>query len=228
MPADKVTGTLMSRVFTASFTRAPPYEPLYAELTKDLESGLSYRYYEDIWPKLLFGAPLVDPSKSGTVQSLFDISPRSGAQGQAFAFRYEGVVKVEKEGTYTIHAPEEFTKYAPIAGYDLMVEIGFKNQYDRGEKRNSQAGDSLNRWYPATSRHAFGTWSVYLKKGYHPFRVYYADIRPGGYLEYMQLKYDGVNVPGLIKWYFDDEVPVLQMSGPAMKKQPIPEGMLYH
>ena len=59
-------------------------------------------------------------------------------------------------------------------------------------------------------------------------RVYYADIRPGGYLEYMQFKYDGVNVPGFIKWYFDGEVPLLAMSGPGMEKQPIPQGMLYH
>jgi hypothetical protein len=228
MPVDKVTGTLMGRVFTASFTKAIPYEPLDESFTHKLEPGLTYSYYEDIWPKLLFGAPLTDHSKSGTVKSLFDISPRSGFEKQVFAFRYEGVFKVEEEGTYTIYGPEEFTKYAPIAGYDLMVELGFQNQYDKGEKRGSQPGDSMNRWYPATSRHAFGSWSVHLKKGYHPIRVHYADIRPGGYLEYMQLKYDGVNVPGLIKWYFDGEAPVLEMSGPGMKRQPIPEGMLYH
>ena len=228
MPADKVTGTMMSRVFTARFTKAIPYEPLGESFAQKLEPGLSYSYYEDIWPKLLFGAPLTDHSKSGSVKSLFDISPRSGFEKQAFAFRYEGVVKIEEGGIYTIYAPEEFTKYAPVAGYDLMVELGFQNQYDKGEKRDSQPGDSMNRWYPATNRHAFGTWSVHLKKGYHPIRVYYADIRPGGYLEYMHFKYDGVNVPGLIKWYFDGEAPVLEMSGPGMKRQPIPEDMLYH
>ena len=228
MPADKVTGTLMSRVFTASFTKAAPYEPLDESFARKLEPGLTYRYYEDIWPKLLFGAPLTDHSKSGTVKNLFDISPRSGVEKQAFAFRYEGVVGVEEDGIYAIYAPEEFTKYAPIAGYDLMVELGFQNRYDNGKKRDNQPADPMNRWYPATSRHAFGTWSVHLKRGYHPIRVYYADIRPGGYLEYMQFKYDGVNVPGLIKWYFDGEAPVLEMSGPGMERQPIPEGMLYH
>ena len=109
-----------------------------------------------------------------------------------------------------------------------MVEFGFKNRYQNGKRLVSQPGDSLNRWYPATSRHAFGSWSFYLNKGYHPIRVYYADIRPGGYLEYMQFSYDGVNVPGLIKRYFDGEAPVLEMSGPGMKRRPIPADILYH
>ena len=83
---------------------------------------------------------------------------------------------------------------------------------------------------PATSRHAFGRWSVHLKKGYHPIRVYYAAMRPGGWHggEYMQFSYDGVNVPGLIKRYFDGEGRVLEMSGPGMKRRPIPAGILYH
>jgi hypothetical protein len=228
MPADKVTGTLMSRVFRASFTKAIAIEPLGVTLTQNLESGLKYSYYEDIWPRLLFGVPMTTQSKAGTVRSLLDISPRSGKKNQAFAFRYEGVIKIKEDGVYTIYAPDEFTKYAPIAGYDLMMELGFENRYNNGRRQESQPGDALNRWYPATNRHAFGSWSVHLKKGYHPIRVYYADIRPGGYLEYMQFKYDGVNVPGLIKRYFDGEVPVLEMSGPGMKRQSIPAHILYH
>ena len=228
MPADKVTGTLMSRVFRAKFTKAIPCEPLDESFTEKLEGGLEYSYYEDIWPGLLFGAPLSEISKTGTVDALFDISPRSGREEQAFAFRYQGNLKIEEDGIYTLYAPDEFTKYAPIAGYDLMVELGFENRFAKGVKQKSQPGDSLNQWYPATSRHAFGTWSVYLKRGYHPIRVYYADIRPGGHLEYMQFTYDGMNVPGLIKRYFDGEVPLLEIAGPGMKRQPIPERILYH
>ena len=89
-------------------------------------------------------------------------------------------------------------------------------------------GDPLNRWYPVTDRHAFGTWSVYLQRGFHPFRVYYADIRPGGYLEYMQVRYDGMNIPGLIERYFDAPVPTLESSSPGLKRQPIPDDILFH
>lgn len=228
MPADKVTGTLMSRVFRASFTKVIPYEPLDESRTENLQSGVKYSYYEDIWPRLLFGAPMSDRSKSGIVERLFDISSRSNKEKQAFAFRYEGLIKIKKDGIYTIYAPDEFTKYAPIAGYDLMVEFGFKNRYQNDRKLESRPRDPLNWWYPATSRHAFGSWSVYLNKGYHPIRVYYADIRLGGYPEYMQFRYEGVNVPGLIKRYFDGVAPVLEMSGPRMKRRPIPPNMLYH
>ena len=169
--ADKVTETLMSRVFRAKFTKAIPCEPLDESFTEKLESGLEYSYYEDIWPGLLFGAPRTESSKTGTVDALFDISPRSGREEQAFAFRYQGNLKIEEDGIYTLYAPDEFTKYAPIAGYDLMVELGFENRFAKGRKQKSQPGDSLNQWYPATSRHAFGTWSVYLKRGYHPITV---------------------------------------------------------
>ena len=86
----------------------------------------------------------------------------------------------------------------------------------------------IEQWYPGTERHAFGTWTVCLKKGYHPIKVYYADIRPGGYLEYMQFKYDGTNVPGLLKYYFDGKVPQLLISGPGLEKQPIPAERLRH
>jgi hypothetical protein len=222
MPPDLATGTLMTRVFRADFTREQPLEPLPEQYAKDLKPGLTFRYYEDQWPKLLYGAPLSKELKRGRVAKLFDISPRSGQAGQAFAFRYEGYIEVPEDGLYTIYAPEEFTHYAPLAGYDLNVELGYRNDWYGGKKRDVGPGKPLQEWYPVTRRHAFGTWSVHLKKGHHPIRVYYADIRPGGFLEYMQFKYDGTNVPGLIKRYWDGDVPELQISGPRLPRQPLP------
>jgi len=228
MPVDKASGTLMSRVFRATYTKTLPRYPLSERYVKKLKPGLRFTYYEDQWPKLLYGAPLAKTLKSGTVPALFDISPRSGREKQAFAFRYEGYLQVPEDGLYTLYAPEEFTHYAPLAGYDLSVELGYRNDWYRGKKRDIGPGKPLAEWYPVTRRHAFGTWSVYLKKGHHPIRVYYADIRPGGYLEYMQFRYNGTNVPGLIKRYWDGEVPALEVSGPGLDRQPIPSEWLRH
>ena len=228
MPADLASGTLMSRVFRAAYTRAQPHEPLPEQYAESLKPGLAFAYYEDEWPKLLYGAPLSTPLESGTVPSLFDISPRSGKVNQAFAFRYEGYLEVPEDGLYTVYAPQEFTHYAPLAGYDLRVELGYRNDWDRGERKPVAPGQPLEEWYPVTGRHAFGTWSLHLQKGCHPIRVTYADIRPGGFLEYMQFKYEGTNVPGLIDRYWDGEVPALEISGPGIVKQTIPARWLRH
>ena len=84
----------------------------------------------------------------------------------------------------------------------------------------------MNKWYPATRRHAFGNWSVALAKGLHPIRGYYADFRPGGSLEYYQFTYPELNVPGLTKTFFDGATPQLEISGPGLKRQPIPRAWL--
>lgn len=228
MPDDRVSGTHMTRVFNAYFTKALPHDPLPESHVSKLKPGLSYSYYEDEWPKLLFGAPVSEEIKSGVVSILFDVSPRSKQGNQAFAFRYEGYMEATKSGLYTLYAPKEFTHYAPLAGYDLHVELGFQNRWHKGSKREVGPNKPLQNWYPVTGRHAFGTWSIYLKKGFHPIRIYYADIRPGGFLEYMQFSYDGANVPGLIPRYFDGDVPTLEISGPGLTRQPIPTALLNH
>ena len=43
----------------------------------------------------------------------------------------------------------------------------------------------------------------------------------------MQFKYDGVNVPGLTKRYFDGKVPVVEIAGPDLERQPLPSQYLY-
>ena len=228
MPANRAGNTLMSRVYRASYVKDPAHERLPDEFTGKLQHGLKYSYYEDKWPKLLFGAPLSEVNKTGTVVSAFDTSPGSGKEDQAFAFRYEGYFKAPEDGVYTLFAPEEFYKYNPLAGYDLDVHFGYQRRWHQGVKVQVGPDTPLQQWYPGTRRHALGTWSVFLKKGYHPLRIYFADIRPGGYLEYMHHKYDGVNVPGLIKRYWDGDVPELEIAGPGIERQRLPSEYLYH
>lgn len=223
MPADRTSGTLMSRVFTAVFTRE---EPLPADTVAEmkLKTGLKFSYYQGKWPYLLFGAPTLPPVKSGVVTNLFDTTANTGHKG-AFGFSYEGYLRVPEDGVYTLHAPDEFMKFRPLAGYDLNVCLGRQVTYANGVPRT---GAALNEWYPATRRHAFGTWSVALKKGLHPIRVYYADIRPGAVLEYMQFTYPGLNVPGLSKTFWDGVTPELWVSGPALDRRPLPAAWLSH
>ena len=228
MPVNRAGNTMMSRVYRAQYVKESAHEPLPDELTDDLKRGLKYSYYEDKWPKLLFGAPLSEASSTGTVDSMFDTSPRSEKENAAFAFRYEGYFRAPEDGVYTLYAPEEFYKYWPLAGYDLDVHLGYANEWNQGVLAEVGPGSPLRQWYPGTRRHALGTWSVYLKKGYHPIRVYFADIRPGGYMEYMHFKYDGVNVPGLIGRYWEGDVPELEIAGPGIERQSIPRKFLYN
>ena len=64
MPADRTSGVLMGRVFTAVFTRV---DPLAADSVAEekLKPGLKFRYCQGKWPYLLFGAPTLQPVKTG-------------------------------------------------------------------------------------------------------------------------------------------------------------------
>lgn len=220
-PADTTSGVLMSQVFTAVYTRQAPLaaDPLDEA---QLKPGLKFSYYQGTWPRLLFGAPTLQPVKTGDASGLFDLAANQGHDG-AFGFVYEGYLQVPEDGVYTIHAPEEFMQFRPLAGYDLNVSLGRRVSYVNGEPRT---GAALNEWYPATRRHTFGNWSVALEKGMHPVRVYYADFRPGGSLEYYQFTYPDLNVPGLTKTFFDGDTPQLELSGPGIERQPIPSAWL--
>tara|TARA_B100000686_G_scaffold334186_1_gene401066 strand:+ start:2613 stop:6080 length:3468 start_codon:yes stop_codon:yes gene_type:complete len=228
LAVNQAGNTLMSRVYRASFTKASPHEPLPDELAAKLNRGLKYNYFEEQWPKLLFGPPANGALKNGTVDSAFDTKPRSNKKNRAFAFHYTGYFKAPVDGVYTLYAPPEFIKYAPLAGYDLDVHLGFQNNWNQGVKLDVGPETPLQHWYPGTHRHSLGNWSINLKKGFHPIEIYFADIRSGGHLEYMQFDYDGVNVPGLIPRYWDGDLPKFEISGPGLNRQSLPPENLYH
>lgn len=228
MPPPTETGVEMTTVCMAVYTK----DEYHAANTwnKELKAGLLYEYFEAKWPLLLFG-PNRDSTpalKRGEVPALFDISPRGANAGKAFAFAYEGYLQVPEDGVYTLYAPREFSDYRPLAGYDLSVWLGYQNRSYDGKSQKLGGGSPCNAWYPATRRHAFGTWSVALKKGLQPLRVYYADIRPGAKLQYLQFEYPDLNVPGLTKITWDGAVPKLEISGPNLTRQSIPKAWFKH
>lgn len=220
MPPLTQTGTEMTRVCTAVFNKISYREPLAPPA--NLKPGLNYSYYEAKWPLLLFGPnPALVPLRKGNVTGLFDLSPRQDSRNKAFAIAYSGYLNAPSDGVYTLYAPQELIRYRPLAGYDLKVELGDSLQGKGGPKANRK--ENLQEWYPATRRHAFGTWSVALKKGLHPLRVYYADIRPGAILQYNRVEYPGWNIPKLTKIVWDGQTPNLEIAGPELDKQPIPK-----
>lgn len=227
MPPPTTTGTDMTVVAWAVFTKDE-----YGDgntWSRNLKPGLKYEYYEAKWPQLLFGpSNILKPIRQGDVAAAFDTSAKGENKDRAFAFVYEGYLDVPEDGVYTIHAPNEFTHYRPLAGYDLSVWLGYQVEYNDGKKQKLGGGSPRNFWYPATRRHAFGTWSVALKKGLHPFRIYFADIRPGAKLQYLSFEYPGWNVPELTKIVWDGDVPQLEISGPNLKRQPIPKEWYRH
>jgi len=222
MPPPTTTSTEMSIVSCAVFTKEDLHDP--NTWTKTPKDGLTFEYYEAKWPYLLFGPnPVLKPLKKGEAAALFDTAAKGDNKDRAFAFVYDGYLNVPEDGVYTIYAPAEFSHYRPLAGYDLSVWLGYETHYYDGKRQKLGGGSARNHWYPATRRHAFGTWSVALKKGLQPIRVYYADTRPGAKLQYLQFEYPGWNVPGLTKIVWDGDVPQLDISGPGIKRQPIPK-----
>ena len=127
MPADQTSGVLMTRVFTAVYTREVPI-PADEVAADKLKPGLNYTQFRDKWPRLLFDISNRAPFKKGEAKGLFDISAAADCKGP-FAFAYEGYLEVPKDGVYTIHAPTEFTHFRPLAGYDLKVWLGRRVTY---------------------------------------------------------------------------------------------------
>jgi hypothetical protein len=85
------------------------------------------------------------------------------------------------------------------AGFDLRLWLG-------GEE-----------WYPSTRWQNFGGWSVPLKKGLYPLRVFYTDQRGSNMW---------VSGGGQAVWRGDK--PEILVSGPGLSKQAIPANWLCH
>ena len=164
--------------------------------------GLKYEYFEGVWTELMARSLTMPAKTTGTVATLLDVSPRQ--TDGAFGVRYEGFLQVPQDGVYTFHAPAEFLYPNNDCGYDLRVFLD-------GQE-----------WYPALRWHAHGTWSVALAKGRHPFKVIFVDLRLRPHkIELMW----GFPHPDFT---WQGTAPALQISGPALPKQSIPETLLSH
>lgn len=203
--------------------------PPHAESTKT-NPGLRYQYYEGNWQQLYLNPALAEPVASGTVPNLFDLGALKTVG--PFTFIYDGFLEVPKDGVYTFHAPLELIDNRLIdAGYELVLYVG-----DR-------------RWQPAMRRHAFGSWSVALKKGLHSFRLKYLDYRGNlvvGYNTKGERQEVKIDHAAWQKQFGYTEMlrpldtarracdfvwvgpPRLELSGPGLERGPIPSVWFFH
>jgi hypothetical protein len=190
-------------------------------------TGLQFEYYEGYWKDLWLSLDKLQPQKTGAVSEPFDLSvipddnrPIGGKPApreKTYAFRYTGYLKVPEDGVYTIHAPHEYTHLDQVAGYELQVYLGHAlNPDNNGVKKE----EDLNYWYPATRLHGLGTWSVPLKKGFHPIKIVYIDFRTDSCKRLNR-------TPDLRDAVWSGEKPDLLISGPGVPKQPIPASWLW-
>jgi hypothetical protein len=202
-----VSDDKVSAVECAVYTKSKPREAVPAT---GAAPGLACSYYEENpWQLSGYIVDVISPLKHIAVKELFDISAK-GTNG-VYAFAYNGYIDIPRDGVYSFHAPREFVFPSTDCGYDLRVFLG------------------RDEWYPATRWHNFGAWSVALKKGKHPFRVVWVDQRQQDV--YVGGSYRPYPVPrrGVFSdrtW--EDEKPVLEISGPGLEKQPIPAKWLWH
>lgn len=173
----------------------------------DGEPGLKYEYFEGDWPTLFtyVGIPgVLTPKTTGTVKGLLDPDETKAIRQTdgAYAIRYTGVITVPATGIYSIPAPVHLYTPTMDAGYDLRVFIGGKE------------------WYPSPTLHSENIWHVPLEKGDHDFMVAYTDYRTKPFRsEYLMVWQPEQMWQG---------TPVLEISGPGVKKQPIPAAWLTH
>lgn len=195
-----LSGTDATVVSQAVFVKQ---EPRKAYNVAGLNPGLGYDYYEGPWQDLMLLLNQCEPMYRGVMDHLLDI--RQARRDRHFAFRYSGYFKASETGVYTFFAPDPMydpTEVNRESGYDLQVRI------------------SGLLWYPATRRHAFGTWSVALEKGLHPIEVRYLDYRGG--------KQDLYFANEAYRCVWEGDKPDLLVSGPGMDKQVIPGALLWH
>lgn len=190
--------TLAGPVRTFTYTRQVPREPEAGRAGRG--AGLHYRYYEGDWPDLLTRLDDLTPAKAGPARGLFDFA--AGIPQGPCAYAYDGFLNVPQDGVYTFHAPPEWLLPNIMAGYDLQVHVGGR------------------QWYPGTRHHAFGDWSIPLKKGAHRLHVRFVDFRGDSPARH--------NTPGLPPRVWPGDKPDLRISGPGVDRQPIPAAWLQH
>lgn len=219
----QTSGTHATAVSTAVFEREQLVPAVDAS---PLKPGLEASYWQDHWQILWHLTDQRTPAARGVAKDLFDLSlvPASNPPvGSAvaprrlpFAIEYTGFLNVPEDGVYTFHAPREMVYPDTDAGYELRVFLG--QRQGLGPLRNRV--NLLNAWYPSTRLHALGTWSIALKKGLHPLRVFYLDYRADSVQR--------LNRDGLRPYVWPGVTPSLEISGPQLQRQPIPAGWLSH
>jgi hypothetical protein len=207
-----LAGTEATVSTVANYFRQEPLEPVAGIGDKAYTPGLKAEYFEGDWKDLVFFPESVKPQKTQSVRDLFERCQPNVEK--AFAWTYAGFLAIPADGVYTFHAPVEMTTSPQEPGYALRLFIG------QEKLANGRPSGKLNEWYPATTRHAYGTWSIALKKGLHPFKVIYVDYRTDAV--------ERLNHPGMrLNTIWGGQVPELLISGPGTDKKAIPKEWLF-
>ena len=202
VPSFRTAGTDVSMISYGFFFKKAP-RPALAKTPAKLEPGLDYDYLEGRWSELWSYTDVLPAKKTGTTAKLLDVSMRE--TDDPFAVRYKGYIEIPADGVYTFYGPNEFINNICAPGYDLRVYID-------GEE-----------WDLGQTWHGRGMWSVPLARGPHRFMVTFADARAKDmenqrvdlamHYPYAQTIWKGV-------------APVLEVSGPGLRRQAVPEGWL--
>jgi hypothetical protein len=214
----QLSGTEATTVSLAVFDRHPLTEPVAA--VKDAP-GLDVKYFEGDWKTLWFNLDEIPSSAEAKGVKLWDLSvvpasnPPIGSaptpRQKYYAVQYSGFLNAPADGVYTFHAPHEFVYPDTESGCELKLEVG-QRAYTYTPRKTIYG---LQEWYPSTRLHAIGNWSVALKKGPQPFRLTFIDFRTD--------KAQKLNRPGINDYIWSGSTPDLQVSGPNLPLQSIPD-----
>ena len=178
-----------------------------AAQAEGLQPGLRYEYFEGDWPTLFTYAGfdgVLEPESTGTVKGLLDPQEAESLRktDRAYAIRCRGYVRVPATGVYSFHAPEHLYTTTMDAGYDLRVFVD-------GEE-----------WYPHPGLHSENIWHIPLEQGLHRVEVAYTDYRWKRFRDEYWMSWREEEM-----W---QGTPRLEVSGPGVKRQPLPAEWLWH
>lgn len=202
-------GTHATTVTSAVLRREAMLPAVKAAATKP---GLKYEYFSGVWTEVMTRSLTMPAQATGTMSKLLDANEvravrkaqQPTADQSAFGLRLTGYLNAAEDGVYTLHAPREFLFPDIDCGYDLRVFI------------------DDNEWNPANRWHAHGNWSIALKKGPHNLRVVFADLRLKPHKTELMW---GFPHP---EFTWKGIAPQIEISGPGMKRQPLPANLLSH
>lgn len=192
------TGTECGKTISAIFRKQAMLPALSG---KNLTPGFKYEYFEGDWPALFSYAGfegVLEAKSSGSTEAPLEpeFLKKIRTTDRAYAVRYDGLVKVPKTGVYSFHAPVHLYTPTMDAGYDLRVFVD-------GQE-----------WLPAPELHCENVWCVPLAEGYHRLVVAYVDYRWKRFRNEFWMAWQEEEM-----W---QGVPLLEVSGPKMEKQPLP------
>jgi len=202
VPSFRTAGTDVSMISYGFFFKRTPLHAVRPTARK-LVPGLDYGYLEGRWFGLWSYTDVLPAKKTGTTAKLLDVSMRE--TDGPFAVRYRGYLEIPTDGVYTFYGSDEFINNICAPGYDLRVYID-------GEE-----------WDLGQAWHGRGMWSVPLAKGLHRFLVTFADARAKD-MENQRVDL-AMHYP-YAQTTWRGSAPVLEVSGPGMARQPLPNTWL--